>query len=130
MTPYVKIESSNFYLGKRYDEFIAADRFNIYLTDCIFEGEKYFESGYLSRLYIISTCNSLTLNRTYAIPSSKDNTTILGLYPPTITPTYIHSTPINGNPASNIGLQDFDYVNKKPIWWTGSKWVDATGADV
>lgn len=130
ITPYVKIESSNFYLGKRYDGFIEADRFNIYLTDCIFEGEKYFESGYLSRLYIISSCNSLTLNRTYAIPSSKDNTTILGLYTPTITPTYMHSTPTNGNPASNIGLQDFDYVNKKPIWWTGSKWVDATGADV
>lgn len=33
---------------------------------------------------------------------------------------------------SNIqkGFQFFDTTLNKPIWWTGTKWVDATGADV
>ena len=29
-----------------------------------------------------------------------------------------------------VGYQYFDATLNKPIWWTGSKWVDATGADV
>ena len=28
------------------------------------------------------------------------------------------------------GYQYFDTTLNKPIWWTGTKWVDATGADV
>ena len=28
------------------------------------------------------------------------------------------------------GVQYFDTTLNKPIWWTGTKWVDATGADV
>lgn len=28
------------------------------------------------------------------------------------------------------GFQYFDTTLNKPIWWTGSKWVDSTGADV
>ena len=30
----------------------------------------------------------------------------------------------------NVGFQYFDTTLSKPIWWTGEKWVDATGADV
>lgn len=30
----------------------------------------------------------------------------------------------------NLGFQYFDTTLNKPIWWTGKKWVDATGADV
>lgn len=30
----------------------------------------------------------------------------------------------------NLGFQYFDTTLNKPIWWTGEKWVDATGADV
>lgn len=30
----------------------------------------------------------------------------------------------------NIGTQYFDTTLNKPIWYTGSKWVDATGAEV
>ena len=30
----------------------------------------------------------------------------------------------------NPNFQYFDTTLNKPIWWTGSKWVDATGADV
>ena len=30
----------------------------------------------------------------------------------------------------NIGFQYFDIELKKPIYWTGEKWVDATGADI
>jgi hypothetical protein len=30
----------------------------------------------------------------------------------------------------NIGFVFFDKTIKKPIWWTGANWVDATGADV
>lgn len=29
-----------------------------------------------------------------------------------------------------IGQPFFDMSLNKPIWWTGTKWVDATGADV
>ena len=29
-----------------------------------------------------------------------------------------------------IGFQYFNTTLNKPVWWTGSKWVDATGADV
>ena len=28
------------------------------------------------------------------------------------------------------GFQYFDSTLSKPIWWTGKKWVDSTGADV
>lgn len=28
------------------------------------------------------------------------------------------------------GWEYFDTTLNKPIWWTGTKWVDATGADV
>lgn len=31
---------------------------------------------------------------------------------------------------SNVGVLYFDTTLKKPIWWDGSKWVDATGASV
>lgn len=30
----------------------------------------------------------------------------------------------------NIGFMYFDYTIKKPIWWNGTVWVDATGANV
>ena len=30
----------------------------------------------------------------------------------------------------NKGTSFFDNTVNKPIWWTGTKWVDATGADV
>lgn len=30
----------------------------------------------------------------------------------------------------DTGFQYFDNTSNKPIWWTGTKWVDATGADV
>lgn len=30
----------------------------------------------------------------------------------------------------NKGFQYYDIYLNKPIWWTGTKWVDATGADV
>ena len=32
--------------------------------------------------------------------------------------------------SPNEGFQYFDTTIKKPIWWTGEKWVDATGAQV
>ena len=32
--------------------------------------------------------------------------------------------------VSDSNFQYFDTTLNKPIWWTGSKWVDATGADV
>lgn len=32
--------------------------------------------------------------------------------------------------VTDIGFQYFDSTLNKPIWWTGEKWVDATGADV
>lgn len=33
-------------------------------------------------------------------------------------------------PDWDSGFQYFDTTLNKPIWWTGTKWVDATGADV
>ena len=39
------------------------------------------------------------------------------------------SRPIISN-DTNKGFQYFDTTSNKPIWWTGTKWVDATGADV
>lgn len=37
----------------------------------------------------------------------------------------------DSRPSSvNKGFQYFDKTLNKPIWWTGTKWVDATGADV
>ena len=32
--------------------------------------------------------------------------------------------------STNIGIQYFDTTLDKPIWWTGTQWVDATGAQV
>ena len=48
---------------------------------------------------------------------------------------YYSSTSSSGNTASRpssptIGYQYFDTDLNKPIYWTDSKWVDATGADV
>ena len=41
----------------------------------------------------------------------------------------------NAKPTSkltenNAGFEYFDTTNNKPIWWTGSHWVDATGSQV
>lgn len=33
-------------------------------------------------------------------------------------------------PGRHIGDFKFDTRLGKPIWWTGKKWVDATGAEV
>lgn len=33
-------------------------------------------------------------------------------------------------PQNDKGFQYFDTTLNKPIWWTGDKWVDATGAEV
>ena len=33
------------------------------------------------------------------------------------------------NNANDRGFMYFDTDLGKPVWWTGSKWVDATGAD-
>ena len=41
-----------------------------------------------------------------------------------------NSRPILSENTYNIGFQYFDTTIDKPIWWTGTKWVDATGADV
>ena len=52
---------------------------------------------------------------------------------------YLDGTPANaskkGNTSNrpseiNIGFQYYDSTLNKPIWWTGSAWVDATGAEV
>ena len=32
--------------------------------------------------------------------------------------------------AANLGQCVIDSDLGKPIWWTGTKWVDATGADI
>ena len=39
----------------------------------------------------------------------------------------ISNRPIND---VSIGFQYFDTTLNKPIWWTGSHWVDATGTQV
>ena len=46
-----------------------------------------------------------------------------------------YNAAISGSSSSrpsniNNGFFYFDTTLNKPIWWTGSKWVDATGADV
>ena len=38
--------------------------------------------------------------------------------------------PILTNDDIDKGFQYYDSTLNKPIWWTGEKWVDATGADV
>lgn len=51
----------------------------------------------------------------------------------TIETNFIKSNSTSGNerPSEKIeGQQFFDTTINKPIYWTGSKWVDATGADV
>lgn len=40
---------------------------------------------------------------------------------------YLYSNTIT-SVTNKVG--DFIFYNDKPVWWTGSKWVDATGADV
>lgn len=37
---------------------------------------------------------------------------------------------ISNDSSIPVGYQRFDDILNKPIWWTGTKWVDATGADV
>ena len=48
---------------------------------------------------------------------------------------YNSSSSLSGNSSNRptneyAGFQYFDTTLNKPIWWTGEKWVDATGADV
>lgn len=47
-------------------------------------------------------------------------------------PKFIGTTEERPTSTQNVfqGVQYFDTTLNKPIWWTGSKWVDATGADV
>lgn len=47
---------------------------------------------------------------------------------------YIKNSTIcnSSNRPSDVSIDKciFDAKLNKPIWWTGTKWVDATGADV
>lgn len=38
--------------------------------------------------------------------------------------------PTFNTPGNNIGYEYFDETLKKPIWWTGETWVDATGTEI
>lgn len=38
--------------------------------------------------------------------------------------------PTNLNSSEDIGYCYFDATLNKPIYWTGTKWVDSTGADI
>lgn len=45
--------------------------------------------------------------------------------------TTLNTTTTKERPTyADTGVQYFDTTINKPIWWTGSKWVDSTGADV
>lgn len=45
--------------------------------------------------------------------------------------TTLNTTTTEDRPTyADTGAQYFDTTLNKPIWWTGYKWVDATGADV
>lgn len=44
--------------------------------------------------------------------------------------TTLNTTTTKDRPTyADTGVQYFDTTLNKPIWWTGSKWVDSTGAD-
>ena len=48
-----------------------------------------------------------------------------------LTEAYIRDNVVGTNPSNPIkGMCIFNTTLNKPIWWTGTKWVDATGADV
>lgn len=48
-----------------------------------------------------------------------------------LTEAYIRDNVVKNNPSNPIkGMCVFNTILNKPIWWTGTKWVDATGADV
>ena len=74
-------------------------------------------NGTLEGLIINNKC----INDRGVLPNKNDNSqNIFSNYP------YIS----NERPLNPVYGWFFDKNLNKPIWWTGTKWVDATGADV
>lgn len=92
--------------------------------------------------------SSIYKNRTYFINKSADYKELIGklqsryvdivtiynslyTYKNGYLSTYATTQAGNKRPTNIAkGFQYFDTTLNKPIWWTGEKWVDATGADV
>ena len=43
--------------------------------------------------------------------------------------TYRNNINFNSDNERNLGFMFYDTTLQKPVWWTGKKWVDATGAE-
>lgn len=95
---------------------------------CIIE----FDGGSITNGTLI--CNNTIISCQGDIKNYIDDVTLEGDYTISIGYSYYSHTGKTANRPNlgnyDKGAQYFDEDLGKPIFWTGSKWVDATGADV
>lgn len=102
---------------------------NQYITKIRIVDGKYLEFYYTSsrRNSVSVNGSNLKLNNPIEVSTATSSSSIEEFI--VCTETGPSSSRINLN-SNQIGFVYFDTSLNKPVYWTGSKWVDATGADV
>ena len=102
---------------------------NKYITKIRIVDGKYLEFYYISsrKNYVFVNCSNLKLNNPIEVSTASSDSSVEEFV--VCTETGPSSSRINLNP-NQIGFVYFDTSLNKPIYWTGTKWVDAIGADV
>lgn len=102
---------------------------NQYITKIRIVDGKYLEFYYTSsrRNSVSVNGNNLKLNNQIEVSTASSGSSVEEFV--VCTETGPSSSRINLN-SNQIGFVYFDTSLNKPIYWTGSKWVDATGLDV
>lgn len=105
-------------------------KFRIVQVESVYYLELYYNNAYVNEISIVID-NYITFEKCNLIPVVKDaeyNTIVSsGIIAQSITQS---GTSSNRPTNVNSGYQYFDANLNKPIWWTGTKWIDSTGAEV
>lgn len=105
-------------------------KFRITQVGDIYYLELYYNNNFVNDISIVID-NYITFEKCTIIPVIKDAEYDTMIYSGIIAQSITQSGTSSNRPTNiNNGYQYFDANINKPIWWTGSKWVDATGAEV
>ena len=91
----------------------------------VFGGYKFYSNKYKKILICVSSKRTVESDGSITY----DNTWVdANGYTPSLSVGTTQNRPLLG--STDVGYQFFDTTINKPIWWTGTKWVDANGTDV
>ena len=102
-----------------------------------FEAESISEANYINLVFNFLYKKTISANSSWITSSNNlsnmkipRNAFVYGLEIVDISYYKDRGTTEERPSSIKIGFQYFDTTITKPIWWTGTKWIDATGADV